>query len=101
MANCSVIEMHAEEPAQADRRQAKRVRPGPLKVRLHRLCQGTLIDISEAGALVWLPIEQVPDKQVTLQVEWKGETVHLPARIVRVVSHYSAERLRARQAARA
>ena len=58
-----------------------------MRVRLHRLCQGTLIDISERGALAWLPIEQPPEKLVTLQIDWKSETILLPARIVRSLPH--------------
>ena len=74
-------------PPAGERRSAERVRPGPLRVRLHRLCQGILIDISELGALIRLPTEQVLEKPITLQLEWKDETVPLPARVVRSTPH--------------
>lgn len=70
-----------------DRRRADRVRPCPLRVRLHRTCEGLLIDISERGALVRLPVVQVPTRQITLQLEWNGETLWLRARVVRSVPH--------------
>ena len=65
---------------------SKRVNPGPLRVSLNGLWQGTLLDISEHGALVWL-LTELTEKQVTLQIEWKGETVPLPSRIVRSRPH--------------
>lgn len=70
-----------------DRRRAERVRTRPLRVRLHRTCEGLLIDISERGALVRLPTVQVPTRQVTLQLEWDGDTLRLRARVVRSVPH--------------
>lgn len=74
-------------PHGRERRQAERVRPGPLRVRLHRLSAGTLIDVSELGALVWLPTAQTPDKPITLQLEWKDDTVLLRGRVVRSAPH--------------
>lgn len=65
------------------RRRAERVRPGPLRVRLHRACEGFLINLSETGALVQLPVAQAPQKLVTLQVEWGEVTLRLRARVVR------------------
>jgi hypothetical protein len=73
-------------PPAGERRRAERVRPGPLRVRLQR-SEGILIDISGLGALVRLPLAQAPDKQLTLQLEWKDKTVKLPARAVRSTPH--------------
>lgn len=66
-----------------ERRRAARVRPGPLRVRLHRTCEGILIDISETGALVQLPSAQSASKTITLQIEWQDAVMLLPARVVR------------------
>lgn len=71
----------------SDRRRAERVRPGPLRVRLHRTCEGILVDLSELGALVHLLTEQKPENKVTLHLEWKDETLQLPARIVRSIPY--------------
>jgi hypothetical protein len=57
-----------------------------LRIRLQR-SEGTLIDISQLGALVRLPIAHTPDKHVTLHLEWNDETVQFRARIVRSTPH--------------
>ena len=60
---------HSDPPSDVrpdgEHRRAKRVRPGPLRVRLHRTCEGILVDISESGALVQVPWALSPDRQVT------------------------------------
>lgn len=77
----------ADAPSGPERRRAERVRPGPLRVRLHRLSAGTLIDVSDLGALVLLPSAPAPDKPITLQLEWKDKTVLLRGRVVRSTPH--------------
>jgi len=77
-------------PQGSDRRRAERVRPGALRVRLHRLAVGTVYDISEVGALVWLPTAQTPDTTITLQIDWKGRAVILRGRVVRSTPHQVA-----------
>ena len=66
-----------------NRRRAARVRPGPLRIRLHRTCEGILVDISECGALVQVPSSLAPDRRVTLNLEAGHATLQLPARVVR------------------
>jgi hypothetical protein len=82
---------HADSPSDvrpgSERRRAVRVRPGPLRVRLHRTCEGILVDISETGALVQVPSSQSPQKTVTLQVEWREAMLPLRARVVRSRAH--------------
>jgi hypothetical protein len=56
-------------------------------VRLHRACEGILVDISETGALVQVPSPQAPQKTVTLQVEWGDAVFPLRGRIVRSLPH--------------
>lgn len=72
---------HSDSPFQvrpaSDCRRAERVRPGPLRVRLHRMCEGNLIDISEFGALVQLSCAPAPEKHLTLQLEWNDETLRI------------------------
>ncbi len=74
------------DPAR-ERRGEERVRPSPLRIRLHRTCEGILLDISDGGALVQLPSAIAPDKRVTLYLEWQGQTLSLDARIVRSTPH--------------
>lgn len=69
-------------PAQ-ERRRAARVSPEPLRVRLHRTCEGFLLNISAVGALVRLPSSQTPEKRIKLHVEWNANIFELTARVVR------------------
>lgn len=73
------------EPDEAsdDRRRAARVEPGPLRVRLHGRWEGILINISELGALVQLPIPQPVRTLITLEVQWEHATLQLTGRVVR------------------
>lgn len=58
------------------------------RVRVNVTCEGILLALSERGALVQLPRPQLPDRQTTLAIEDDGgDTLHLPARIVRSVPH--------------
>lgn len=70
-------------PEDLGRRRAPRSRTGPLRVRLHRACEGILVDLSETGALVQLPIAPAAQKEITLQVEWDDTTLQLRARVIR------------------
>jgi PilZ domain len=74
----SEIEEGAEE-----RRRAVRVEPGPLRVRLSGKWDGILVDISEVGALVQLPVPQTIHTPITLDVEWEHATLQLSGRVVR------------------
>jgi hypothetical protein len=66
-----------------DRRRAPRVRTAPRHVRLPPRCEGTLLDVSELGALVQLPLPQAPEKKVVLHLQWSSdETLYLRARVV-------------------
>jgi hypothetical protein len=56
-------------------------------VRLHRTCEGILVDISETGALVQLPSSQPPSRQITLHLEWQEEVLLLQARVIRSSPH--------------
>jgi hypothetical protein len=66
-----------------ERRRAVRIKPGPLRVRLEGRWQGILVDISEAGALVQLPVPQTVHTPITLEVEWEHTTLQLAGRVVR------------------
>ena len=73
-------------PAQ-ERRRAARVYPGPLRVRLHRTCEGFLLSISAVGALMRLPASQAAEKRIKFVLEWNAETLELAARVVRSTPH--------------
>ena len=82
---------HSDPPSgvrpEQERRRAARVKPGPLRVRFHRTCEGILLDISETGALVQLPSTPPTLKEITLQLEYQDVTVALHARVVRSDPH--------------
>jgi hypothetical protein len=71
-------------PPPSERRRAIRVEPGPLRVRLGGAWDGILVDISELGALVRLPVPQTIHTSITLEVEWEHATLLLAGRVVRV-----------------
>lgn len=60
-----------------------RIEPGPLRVRLGGKWDGILVDISEVGALVQLPVPQTLHESITLDVEWEHATLQLSGRVVR------------------
>ena len=70
-------------PGSGEHRRSARVRPGPLRVRLHRTCEGILVDISASGALVQLPSAMSPDRQVTVNLEIGDTPLELRGRVVR------------------
>jgi hypothetical protein len=70
-------------PPPDERRRAVRVEPGPLRVRLGGTWDGILVDISELGALVQLPVPQTIHDAITLEVEWEHATLQLAGRVVR------------------
>jgi hypothetical protein len=82
---------HSDPPSELrpgnDRRRAARVRPGPLRIRLHRTCEGILLDISETGALVQVPTSMPADRAVTLSLESPDTLLRLPGRVVRSSPH--------------
>ena len=82
---------HSEPPSELrpehDRRRAARVRPGPLRIRLHRTCEGILLDISETGALVQVPTSMPAERAVTLSLEGDDMLLRLPGRVVRSLPH--------------
>jgi hypothetical protein len=71
----------------SEQRRSRRVRPGPLRVRLHRTCEGILVDISESGALVQVPWSLSPDRQVTFNLEIGDTPLQLRGRVVRSSPH--------------
>lgn len=71
----------------AERRRVERIQPSPLRVRLHRSCVGTLVNLSELGALVRLPTAQRVEHSIALQLEWNDETVLLSGRVLRSTPH--------------
>jgi c-di-GMP-binding flagellar brake protein YcgR len=82
---------HSDPPSDMrpanERRRSVRIRLGPLRVRLHRTCEGFLVDISATGALVQLPTAQTPECRIKLHLEWNSETLEFIARVVRSTPH--------------
>lgn len=52
------------------------------RIRVNITCEGTLLTLSESGAVVELPSPQPPNRQTTLTIDANGETLYLPARIL-------------------
>ncbi len=71
----------------SEHRRATRVHPGPLSVRLHRTCEGILVNISESGALVQIPSSLSPDLAVTVHLEGGDAPLQLSGRVVRSIPH--------------
>jgi hypothetical protein len=70
------------------RRRAERVRPGPLVVDLPDGPAGTLVDISELGALLELPAPNPPNSLMSFQVHFAHGVVRLHGRVVRCSPRY-------------
>jgi PilZ domain-containing protein len=68
---------------QEERRHATRVRLGSLVARLDPACEGVLVDLSETGALLRLPVAQSPGEYVSIQVELTRARVEFSARVIR------------------
>ncbi|MBI2187937.1 MAG: PilZ domain-containing protein [Acidobacteria bacterium] len=72
----------SESPRKAERRRAERVRL-TLPVRVNVTNKGSLVDLSEGGALLLLGRSYDPGKQIPVAIEAQTGTIHLAARVVR------------------
>jgi hypothetical protein len=87
---CAYMMTHSDppsEPRPGHHRRAPRVRPGPLRVRLHRTCEGILVDISASGVLVQVPWSMSRDRQVTVNLDVGDTPLQLRGRVVRSMPH--------------
>jgi hypothetical protein len=80
---CYVSEQ--EKPTQ---RRAERVRPGPLRVDVQSGPSGTLIDLSEYGALLELPAPKPVGSALAFDLHWDGVPVRIQGRVVRSTPRY-------------
>lgn len=71
-------------------RRAQRVAPGPLRVTLEPGGVGTLVNLSELGALVEVAASAKPKTEVMLLVDCHAQVLRLPARVVRSTPHFAA-----------
>jgi hypothetical protein len=69
-------------------RRAARLRPGPLRVDLQSGGTGTLVDLSEFGALLDLPTPNDVDSHVSFDLHWENVPVRLHGRVVRSTPRY-------------
>ena len=81
----SVHVSQSEKPAQ---RRAERVRPGPLRIDVHQGPSGTLIDLSEYGALLELPAGQPVGGRLTFDLHWDTTPILMHGRVVRSTPRY-------------
>ena len=69
-------------------RRAARLRPGPLRVELASGRSGTLLDLSEFGALLDLPAPEPVDRHISFDLHCDGGPVTLQGRVVRATPRY-------------
>ena len=74
-----------------DRRRALRVVPGPLPIVLEPNGRGTLVNVSETGALVQVGTQIVEDADVRLDLVWNNEPLRLTGRVIRCFRAESAD----------
>jgi hypothetical protein len=72
----------------SERRRAGRFRPGPLRVQLVGGANGTLVDLSEFGALLILPGAHDVGSLVSFDLHLEDGDVRLHGRIVRCSPSY-------------
>jgi hypothetical protein len=63
------------------------------RVRVNVTSDGTLLDLTERGAVVQLRAAQTIARQTTVALTNMGETLHLPARVLESVPHVGAHRV--------
>jgi len=71
-------------PRPVERRKAARVQFEPLRVRMDLSREGILVDLSEGGALLVMPMSPPRDNKFTVNIEWNNTWVELAARVVRL-----------------
>ena len=81
------------EPAKKpQQRRAERVRLGALRVDVQSGPTGTLVDLSEGGTLLDLPLPQEVDGAIALDVHFDGTLLSLRGRVVRSIPRYPRQR---------
>ena len=76
------------QPEQSPQRRGQRLRPGPLRVELQSGATGTLIDLSESGALLELPSPERVGSRISFDLHWDGTPVPMHGRVVRSTPRY-------------
>jgi hypothetical protein len=75
-------------PEKSPQRRGRRVRPGPLRVELESGSSGTLIDLSESGALLELPAPERVGSRISFDLHWDATPVAMLGRVVRSTPRY-------------
>ena len=70
------------------RRGAGRVRPGSLRIELWASGRGTVVNMSQSGALVNLPARHKIGSEVALTLHWHRRTLELRGHVVRCEAHH-------------
>jgi hypothetical protein len=76
------------DDGKSKQRRAERRRPGPLRVDLSSGDFGTLIDLSEFGALLELPTHNPVDSHLQFDLQSEQGAVSLQGRVVRSTPRY-------------
>ena len=81
----SMVHLHPVPKASGrDRRRAERARPDEVCVRIQRT-EGLVIDISETGVLIRIPVPQAADAVTSMSLDWLAGFVRLNGRVIRSV----------------
>jgi hypothetical protein len=80
--------LRVSDQEKSAQRRGKRVRPGPLRVDIPPGRSGTVVDLSESGALLELPAPADVNSHLSLDLHWEGIPVRLQGRVVRSTPCY-------------
>jgi hypothetical protein len=81
----------SDQGSPIERRRAKRLKSGPLRVVLETGTSGTLVDLNEFGARLELPASQDVNSRLAFDLHWEGVTVRLQGRVVRSTPYFDDE----------
>jgi hypothetical protein len=81
----------SDQGSPIERRRAKRLKSGPLRVVLETGPSGTLVDLNEFGARLEMTAPQEVNSRLSFDLYWEGVTVRLQGRVVRSTPHFDDE----------
>ena len=80
--------LQVSQPDNTPQRRGHRVRPGPLRVEIHGGASGTLVDLSEYGALLELPAPERVGSRLSFDLHWDDVPLVMHGRVVRSTPRY-------------
>jgi hypothetical protein len=80
--------LQVSHPDKTPQRRGHRVRPGPLRAEIHGGASGTLVDLSEYGALLELPGPERVGSRLSFDLHWDDAPLVMHGRVVRSTPRY-------------